>query len=65
VLINVHLLVNVLCEYQNVRCNDKKELSHIYLFAEDLIRVLVAQTTLYQMVGEWWHGKDVERSRKA
>ena len=52
-LINVHLLVNVLCEYQNVRCNDKKELSHIYLFAEDLIRVLVAQTTLYQMVGEW------------
>jgi len=24
VLINVNLLVNELCEYQNVRCNDKK-----------------------------------------
>jgi len=24
VLINVHLLVNKLCEYQNARCNDKK-----------------------------------------
>jgi len=24
VLINVHPLVNELCEYQNVRCNDKK-----------------------------------------
>ena len=24
VLINVHLLVNELCEYQNARCNDKK-----------------------------------------
>jgi len=23
VLINVHLLVNELCEYQNARCNDK------------------------------------------
>jgi len=23
VLINVHLLVNDLCEYQNARCNDK------------------------------------------
>ena len=24
VLINVHLLVNELCEYQGARCNDKK-----------------------------------------
>ena len=24
VLMNVHLLVNELCEYQNARCNDKK-----------------------------------------
>jgi len=23
VLINLHLLVNELCEYQNARCNDK------------------------------------------
>ena len=31
-LINVHLLVNELCEYQNVRCNDKKKkLSLVYL----------------------------------
>jgi len=25
VLINVHLLVNELCEYQNARCDDKKK----------------------------------------
>jgi len=24
VLTNVHVLVNELCEYQNARCNDKK-----------------------------------------
>jgi len=26
VLINVHLLVSELCEYQNARCNDKKKI---------------------------------------
>ena len=35
VLINVHLLVNELCEYQNARCNDKNspilfKVIHIY-----------------------------------
>jgi len=28
VLINVHLLVNELCEYQNARCNDKTHVTH-------------------------------------
>ena len=31
VLINVHLLVNELCEYQNARCNDKKYV-HLFIY---------------------------------
>ena len=27
VLINVHLLVNELCEFRNARCNDKKKMT--------------------------------------
>jgi hypothetical protein len=38
VLINVHLLVNELCEYSNTRCNDKK-IFLVFLFCTERFKV--------------------------
>jgi len=36
VLINVHSLVNELCEHQNAQCNDKNSLGSLFFDTENL-----------------------------
>jgi hypothetical protein len=46
VLINVHLLVNKLYEYQNARCNDKKIKIQSFPFIRKYVNNTVKNVTL-------------------